>query len=146
METSSWRDSGNSDWMSVFGYSFFKIERHSSSDCCRASRVLREGSVSACRHLVKVELLPRGYYSLPVLVIVARLWRTTTQALATRLPSVAPNLPSLAFSASMRSRYPLRVSIRRGLRCVLGHLGNRSWWSKTLDCSNISGEERQTFV
>lgn len=49
IETSSCRDNGNNDWTSVLGYSFFRIERHSSSDCCRASRVLRNKSVSACQ-------------------------------------------------------------------------------------------------
>ena len=49
IETSSCRDNGNNDWTSVLGYSFFRIERHSSSDCCRASRVLRTKSVSACQ-------------------------------------------------------------------------------------------------
>lgn len=47
IETSSCRDNGNNDWTSVLGYSFFRMERHSSSDCCSASRVLREKLVSA---------------------------------------------------------------------------------------------------
>jgi hypothetical protein len=49
IETSSCRDNGNNDWTSVLGYSFFRIERHSSSDCCSASRVLRKESVTVCQ-------------------------------------------------------------------------------------------------
>lgn len=55
----------------------------------------------------EVVLLPRGYYSLPVLVIVARLRGTASQALSTRLPSVAADFAPLALRAGVRSRYSL---------------------------------------
>jgi len=39
-ETSSERDNGRSDCVSLLGYNRLRIDRHSSKDCERASRVL----------------------------------------------------------------------------------------------------------
>lgn len=72
-------------------------------------------------------------------VVVAWLRRTTSYALSARLSTVASNLPSFTFGASMRSRYPLRisVSVRRCLRGILRGLGRRARGCKTLDCKHI---------
>jgi hypothetical protein len=68
------------------------MDRHSSRDCERASRVLHKTISRSLQdrrgEAVQGDLLSRGDHSLPVLIIETPLWSTTGQTLATRLLSI----------------------------------------------------------
>lgn len=79
---------------------------------------------------------------MPMLVVIARLGRSTTYALAAGLSAVASNLPALALCACMRSCNSLGDAVR-GFWSVLSQLGDWSWRGEALDCRESASTSLQ---